>query len=323
MKKITILILFITATLFTSCSSSEDSNTEDPTPMPEVIDPRLPNQKLFRPAVKLFPKKDNLKSITKIVAATISKDALGNELKSDISETTYLYDSKGRLSSIDNKNSNHDLFNVAKFSYNNSDQLISTTQPDDFVEINSKGYITKESNQYGKILNFYYDEIGRLIKQEGSYPYNQQIRTSNSNNANIENHTGTKETKTTYNYVGDKIFVEKTDNEKDYIFVSYTDNGIIKNIKDRITVNTYEITVDYSKAGIYSSEPIFRDDFQSWLHLKEWKVKTVVDGVNTYDYKFNYDYSYDNDGYLTVLTQTITDTYGGKQTIRRLNFTYE
>lgn len=322
MKKITFIILFVSTTLFISCSSNEDSSVENPTKTPEVIDPRLPNQKLFRPAVKLFPKKENLKSITKLTAATISQDILGNEVKNDISEINYSYDSKGRLNSIDKKSNFIDFFTAATFHYNNSDELINATNPNEVVEINSKGYIMKISSQYGKMLNLDYDEIGRLIKQEGVYAYSQLLLTYNSND-NYETHYGITETKTTYNYVGDKIFVETIDNQKDFITVTRTDNGIIKDIKDRITKTSFEITVDYNKAGIYSSEPIFRDNFINWLHLKEWKIKTEIDGGAKFDYKYDFDYNYDKDGYLTALTQTLTNTYGGKQTIRRLNFTYE
>jgi len=338
MKKITVLLLFTTSTLFISCSSNEDSNPQDPTPTkpevvepqeptpntPEIDDPRLPNQKILRPAVKLFPKKDNLKSILKIDAATITKDATGNEVKSDITETKFSYNSKGRLSSIDSKSSSTNNFIItSNFNYNDSDGLIAKTHPTDVYQLDSKGYITKITDKYGKILNLSYDEIGRLIKQEGSYQYNQSVRTSDSPDASVENRVGKKETKTTYNYVGDKIFVETIDNEKDYVKITYIDNKLVKTIEDRITVTNFEITVDYSKAGIYSSEPIFRENFGDWLHVTEWKIKTAVDGVAKYDYKYDYDYNYDSNGYLTVMTQTFTNTYGGKQMIRRLNFTYE
>lgn len=123
--------------------------------------------------------------------------------------------------------------------------------------------------------------------------------------------------------MGDKIFIETIDNQKGYITVTRTDNGIIKNIKDRITKVTYEITVDYNKAGIYSSEPIFRYDYTKWLHSKEWKIKTEIEGGVTTMYKYGFDYNYDKDGYLTILTQTLMDNDGSKLLVRRYNFTYE
>lgn len=186
----------------------------------------------------------------------------------------------------------------------------------------AKDISKKKTDQNGTLLNLYYDEIGRLIKQEGVYPYSQLLLTYNSNN-NYETHYGLTETKTTYNYVGDKIFIETIDNQKGYITVTRTDNGIIKNIKDRITKVTYEITVDYNKAGIYSSEPIFRYDYTKWLHSKEWKIKTEIEGGVTTMYKYGFDYNYDKDGYLTILTQTLMDNDGSKLLVRRYNFTYE
>lgn len=155
MKKIAALILFITTTFFVSCSSNEDSGKQDPTTTtPEVVDPRLPNQKLFRPAVKLFPKKENFKSITQSIVATISQDALGNEVKKDITEISYSYDSKGRLSAMDKKSNLVDFFSAAKFQYNNADELINATNPNEAVELNSKGYIKKKNRSKWNTIKF-------------------------------------------------------------------------------------------------------------------------------------------------------------------------
>lgn len=327
MKKITFLILFINTTLFVSCSSNEeDSNTIEPI-QPEVIDPRLPNQEIFKPAVWLITKNDNKleirKHLVKAITQTVTKDAQGNDVPYNYGETQFSYDSKGRLSSVDsNANTGQDvLYNVVKYNYS-TNELISVKYPNDVVEINDKGYISKITDNNGKILNLYYDEIGRLIRQEGIIPYNQELFV-NPDGSYETYPLGKKESKTLYKYVDDKIFIDISEIQKDYITHTRTENGVIKTIKDRTLQTTQEVTVDYSKAGIYSSEPIFRRNFGDWLHLREAKIKVITDGVKGSDYSISYDSNYDSNGYLTQINQILTDSYSGKQTFRKTTYIYE
>jgi len=331
MKKIIFIILFVSTTLFISCSSNEENSSTPETIVPEVIDPRLPNQELFKPSVRLIPKNADKSSeirkhLVKAITQTTIQDAHGNDVQNDFSETQFSYDSKGRLSSIDsNANSlQDDLYNVVKYNYNTNNELISVKYPNDVVEINDKGYITKirDNSNYGKILNLYYDEIGRLIKQEGVIPYNQELFV-NPDGSYETYPLGKKESITLYKYIDDKIFIEISEIQKDYITHTRTENGVIKTIKDRVVQTTNEITVDYSKAGVYSSESVFRRNFGDWLHLKEVKVKIVTDGVIVSNYSISYDSNYDINGYLTQINQVLTDSYSGKQTFRKTTYTYE
>lgn len=56
MKKIILkTLLAFTALLFVNCQSNDDSTKT------EAIDPRLPNQEVFKPAIQLVPKKQTAK----------------------------------------------------------------------------------------------------------------------------------------------------------------------------------------------------------------------------------------------------------------------
>lgn len=327
------VFLSFTAILFMSCSSEENSTT------PETVnDSRLPDQEVFKPAIQLVPKtllnttaKSTAKSaetsnkhLTSEISYRISKDNLGNEIESNPSENRYSYDNKGRLQSIDRYRNNAFVGNISKFDFNDANKVIKTYYADIVAEINNGGFISKVTSTDGTVTDIFYDEIGRDIKEveNGTYKvYLDEI----DKNGNLTNQTAyVNEQKTTYiySYKGNKVFVNIEMNQKKYPRI-VKDNQY--EFKDKTTTITYELTVDYTKAGIYSSEPIFRCYIYNWMHILDWKTKSVSEGITEYEMRYDYEYIYDEDGYLKQSKRTTTNILNPNSplSITKTNYWYK
>lgn len=332
MKKIILksLLVFITL-LFVNCASNDDN-----TVTPEVVDPRLPNQELFKPAVQLVPKKQTAKSTGKSAATTkrlvklysfrLAKDQAGNDIQTNISDNRYTYDSKGRLNSVDRYKNNEFYFNLTKFNFNDANQVTSTYYADIIAEINSGGFISKVTGSDGTITDITYDEIGRDIKEVANGTYTQIIEKLEENGEYTYT-TVTNPLSATYlySYDGNKVFVNIVQTEKNFGTIKEGSTTSEYEYKDKVTNITYELTVDYTKAGIYSSEPIFRCYIYDWMHIIDWKIKAVSNGVTEYEYKYDYEYVYDADGYLTESKSTRTNIANPLATpyVLKTLYTYE
>ncbi|MEA9412209.1 hypothetical protein [Flavobacterium sp. PL02] len=317
MKKTTLGILLIALPmLFINCSKDESSTVPSPQTV-QTPDPRLPNQEVFKPAIQLVPKsltgKVTGKStatkqrIVKELIFRVTKDQLGNEVQNELKENRYLYDSKGRLYSIDRYIKDKFIGIISKYEFDAADKVTKAFHGNTPVEINSGGYITKTTGNDGGIMDIYYDEIGRLAKEVETGTYEQEIEHQGPDgNYTYETVTNPKTATYLYNYVDNKVFVNILLTEKNYSTAKETPTGIEYIIKDKITEITYELTIDYAKAGIYSSEPIFRCYIYNWMHILDWKVKAVSEGVTEYELRYDYEYVYDSNGYLKESKQTTT-----------------
>lgn len=307
MKK-TILRTFLafTTILFISCASEENASGE-----PVVTDPRLPNQENFKPAIQLVPKTLTVKStgksavtsgkrLIKELSFRVTQDPQGNEVRSSITDNRYTYDSNGRLHSVDRFTNNEFYKNITKFNFNDANQVTSTYYADIVAEINSGGFISKVTAPDGTITNIFYDEIGRDIKEVENGTYVQELEHLEPNgNYSVIEVTNPQSQTYLYSYVGNKVFVDIVQTQKNFATLKQGTTTSEYEYKDKITNITYELTVDYTKAGIYSSEPVFRCYIYNWMHILDWKYKAVSNGVTEYEQKYVYEYTYDADGYLT------------------------
>lgn len=324
------VFLVFTTMLFIGCSSDEN-----PTTTPEVvIDPRLPNQELFKPAIQLVPKAATAKTTGKTTAAAkrlvkefsfrVTKDDQGNEVQSNPTDNRYLYDSKGRLHSVDRYRNGEFYKNITKFEFNDANQVTSTYYADIVAEINSGGFISKVTSPAGTVTDIFYDEIGRDIKEVENGTYTQEIETV-VDEENIITAVKNPQTATyLYTYTGNKVYVNIVLTQKNYARAKENGDNIEYEYKDKITETTYELTVDYTKAGIYSSEPIFRCYIYNWMHILDWKIKAVSEGVTEYEFKYDFDYVYDANGYLTESKRTTTNIANpGTPSVTKTLYTYE
>ena len=315
MKK-TILRTFLafTTLLFISCASEENTTAE-----PEAADPRLPNQEVFKPAIQLIPKSKAGKSTGKSAETTgkrlvkefsfrITKDLQGNEVRSNITDNRYTYDSNGRLHSVDRFNNNEFYKNITKFNFNAANQVTSTYYANIVAEINSGGFISKVTAPNGTVTDIFYDEIGRDIKEVENGTYIQEINHLESNgDYSIVEVSNPQSITYLYSYVGNKVHVDIVQTQKNFATLIEGAPNQEYEYKDKISTITYDLTVDYTKAGIYSSEPIFRCYIYNWMHIIDWKEKAVSGGETEYEIKYDYEYVYDADGYLTESKRTQTN----------------
>ncbi|MFH6946232.1 hypothetical protein [Flavobacterium sp. FlaQc-50] len=334
MKKTTLVFLLITLPLlFTSCASDENAPA---TPTPDVVDPRLPNQEVFKPAIQLIPKKTAAKTtgkstetaphrLIKEVVSDIIKDDNGNEIEENLRERCYTYDSRGRLHSIDKYTDNLLVGNITKFDFNEANQVTNAYYADIVTEINSSGFISKVTAPNGNVTDIYYDEIGRDIKEVENGTYTQRILQQQPDGSYLQVPvTNPVNTTYLYTYVGNKVFVNITSLQKNYSKRVVTNGVTSYVVKDRTVDTTYELTVDYTKAGIYSSEPIFRCYIYNWMHILDWKIKAVSEGVTLYEMRNEYDYKYDTNGYLTESTVKVIDlAYPDEKTVTKTVYSYE
>ncbi|TPG44003.1 hypothetical protein [Flavobacterium pectinovorum] len=319
------------ALLFVNCASNDDN-----TVTPEVVDPRLPNQELFKPAIQLVPKKQTAKStgksalttkrLVKMYSFRLAKDQTGNEIQTNISDNRYTYDSKGRLNSVDRFKNNEFYKNITKFNFNDANQVTSTYYADIVAEINSGGFISKVTAPDGIITDITYDEIGRDIKEVANGTYTQEIEKLEEN-GDYTYTTVTNPFSATYlySYDGNKVFVNIVQTEKNFGTIKEGSTTSEYEYKDKVTNITYELTVDYTKAGVYSSEPIFRCYIYDWMHIVDWKFKAVSNGVTEYEQRYDYEYVYDADGYLTESKRTTTNIANPLATpyVLKTLYTYE
>jgi hypothetical protein len=325
-----ILLAFITL-LFVNCANNEDAPTT-----PEVSDPRLPNQVLFKPAIQLVPKKQTAKStgksaltskhLVKQYAFRTSKDQSGNEIQTNITDNRYTYDSKGRLNSVDRYKNGELYFNLTKFNFNDANQVTSTYYTDIVAEINSGGFISKVTGSDGTITDITYDEIGRDVKEVANGTYTQEIEKLEENGEyTFTEVTNPLSATYAYSYNGNKVFVNIVQTEKNFGTIKEGSTTSEYEYKDKVTNITYELTVDYTKAGIYSSEPIFRCYIYDWMHILDWKIKAVSEGMTEYEMRYDYEYIYDEDGYLTESKRTTTNIANplAKPYVLKTLYTYE
>lgn len=315
MKKTTLKTLFAFATLlFISCASEENATTT-----PEAADPRLPNQEVFKPAIQLVPKTLTGKStgkstvtsgkhLVKELSFRVTQDPQGNEVRSSITDNRYSYDSHGRLHSVDRYKNDALYSNLTKFEFNDTNQVTSTYYADIVAEINSGGFISKVTAPDGTITDIFYDEIGRDIKEVENGTYIQEIDHLEPNgDYSVIEVTNPQSLTYLYSYVGNKVLVDIVQTQKNFATLKEGTTTNEYEYKDKITNITYELTVDYTKAGVYSSEPIFRCYIYNWMHILDWKYKAVSNGVTEYEQKYVYEYTYDADGYLTESKRTRTN----------------
>ncbi|WP_337965054.1 hypothetical protein [uncultured Flavobacterium sp.] len=331
MKKIILkTLLAFTTLLFVNCQSNEDTASA------QVIDPRLPNQEVFKPAIQLVPKTQAAKSTGKYAPTTkhlvkmysfrLSKDQAGNDVQTNITDNRYSYDSKGRLNSVDRYRNNQLYKNITKFNFNDANQVTSTYYADIVAEINSGGFISKVTGSDGTVTDIFYDEIGRDIKEVANGTYFQEIEKLEDNGEYSYTEVENPLTATyLYTYEGNKVFVNIVQTEKNYGTLKPGTTTSEYEYKDKITNITYELTVDYTKAGIYSSEPIFRCYIYDWMHIVDWKFKAVSNGVTEYEQRYDYEYVYDADGYLTESKRTTTNIANPLATpyVLKTLYTYE
>ncbi|HEU4790149.1 MAG TPA: hypothetical protein VFS71_10715 [Flavobacterium sp.] len=317
--------------LFISCSKDETLNEpSDPT----VKDPRLPNQEEFKPAIQLVPKtltgRSAKKSTTqqrliKEFSFDVTTDDLGNEVHNNSIDRRYSYDSKGRLHSVDRYDDDIFIRNITKFDFDDANKVVNTYYSDIDAQINESGYISKVIAPNGTITDIFYDEIGRDIKEVEVGTYTQRLQQLQPDGTYLTLAVTKPKTATyLYSYIGDKVLVNILTTQKNYSKPITIDGNISYVTKDRIVETTYELTVDYTKSGVYSSEPIFRCYIYNWMHILDWKIKSVTEGVTLYEIKYDYDYVYDTNGYLTESNLTITDiNSSNKPTLTRTIYTYE
>lgn len=314
MKKITLKALLIcTVMALFSCSN------EEKTPIiPEASDPRLPNQSDFKPAIQLIPKTIASKSTGKTASTEkhlikeysfrLVKDQSGNEIQTNITDNRYSYDSKGRLHSVDRYRNNEFYKNITKFDFNDANQVTSTYYADIVAQINSGGYISKVTAPDGTITDISYDEIGRDVKEVENGTYIQELDQLESNGEySVIEVTNPQSTTYLYSYIGNKVTVNIVQTLKNFATLKTGTTTAEYTYKDKITNITYELTVDYTKAGIYSSEPIFRCYIYNWMHIIDWKITAVSNGVTEYELRYDYEYVYDANGYLTESKRTTTN----------------
>jgi len=315
MKKITLkTILAFTTLLFISCASEEHATSQT-----EASDSRLPNQEVYKPAIQLVPKNLTAKStgksavtsgkhLVKELSFRVTQDPQGNEVRSSITDNRYSYDSHGRLHSVDRYKNDALYFNLTKFNFNDANQVTNTYYADIVAEINSGGFISKVTAPDGTITDIFYDEIGRDIKEVENGTYIQELDQLDANgDYSVIEVTNPQSLTYLYSYVGDKVFVDIVQTQKNFATLKEGTTTNEYEYKDKITNITYELTVDYTKAGVYSSEPIFRCYIYNWMHILDWKYKAVSDGVTEYEQRYDYEYTYDADGYLTESKRTRTN----------------
>ncbi|MEO6173516.1 MAG: hypothetical protein ABIP27_00045 [Flavobacterium circumlabens] len=333
MKKITLGILLIALPLFfPSCSSEENATITTP----EAADPRLPNQTEFKPAIQLVPKKSTAKTTGKLaetkpqhlvkeLVSDIYKDDSGNDVEENFRERRYSYDTKGRLHSIDKYIDNELIGNISKFDFNDADKVINTYYSDIVAVINNDGFISKVTAPNGTVTAIFYDEIGRDIKEVENGFYTQRLNQLQPDGNYLQVVVTNPQSATyLYSYVDNKVFVTIVTLQKNYSKRVVTDGALSYIVKDREVQTTYELTVDYTKAGIYSSEPIFRCYIYNWMHILEWKAKSVSEGVTLYETRNEYDYKYDANGYLTESIVKVIDlAYPDEKNVTKTIYTYE
>jgi hypothetical protein len=333
MKKITLGILLVIAPmLLISCSKDETAGLSDPI----ANDPRLPNQKVFKPAIQLVPKtltgkltgksSGTQQHLIKEFSYDITKDSFGNEIHDNFNDKRYSYDSRGRLHSVDKYFEDNTIKNITKFDFDDANKVVKTYYADIVAEINGDGYISKVTAPNGTITDIFYDEIGRDIKEVENGTYTQRLQQIQPDGTYLTVTVANPKTATyLYSYVGNKVFVSIVTTQKNYSKGTAV-NGIMNyTVKDRIIETTYELTVDYTKSGIYSSEPIFRCYIYNWMHILDWKIKSIYDGIPApSEIKLDYGYVYNDNGYLTE--STITQTSSNPDitpTITKTIYTYE
>ncbi|PWB24477.1 hypothetical protein DCO46_11555 [Flavobacterium sp. HTF] len=312
------------------------SNEEKPSTTPQATDPRLPNQENFKPAIQLVPKAVTAKStgkstetkqqrLVKELVFDVVTDDNGAEIHENFTDRRYTYDAKGRLHSVDKYIDGQLFKNITKFDFDDAHKVTNTYYADIVAEINSGGYISKVTAPSGTVTDIFYDEIGRDVKETEKGTYTQIIQELQPDGS-YEAVSVTKPKTATYlySYVDNKVFVNIVTTQQNYA-KRVTTNGVISyTFADRVVETTYELTVDYTKAGVYSSEPIFRCYIYNWMHILDWKIKAVSEGTTMYELHYEYDYKYDTNGYLTESNLKITDLSApSEQTLTRTLYTYE
>jgi hypothetical protein len=252
-------------------------------------------------------------------------DDNGQEVHENFTDRRYSYDAKGRLHSVDKYIDGQLYKNITKFDFDDANKVTNTYYADIVAEINNGGFISKVTAPGGTVTDIFYDEIGRDVKEVENGTYTQIIQELQPDGSYEAVSVVKPKTATyLYTYADNKVFVNIVSTQKNYAKRVTTNNVISYTIADRVVETTYELTIDYTKAGIYSSEPIFRCYIYNWMHILDWKVKAVSEGVTMFELKYEYDYKYDANGYLIESNQKTTDLSAPSEHIlTRTLYTYE